>query len=159
MAVLPFSTMQRRMELLAQGVDRGTARLMQRIAVTVHNEQVKGSPVDEGTLRGNWTLTIGPNFGFGRIKAYPKGSRALGRGSSERVVAQAALTAAQPIARVQFQTSRGLEFFVQNNSPYVVRLNNGWVTQMPAGFIQRALDRARVDVRRLRILEIVDLPR
>lgn len=159
MAVFPFSALPRRMALLAQGVDRGTARLMQRVAVYNHAEQVVNSPVDEGSLRANWFLTLGPNYNFGRIKAYPKGSMAAGQGATERIVAQAALTAAMPIARMNFKTSRGLEFWVQNNTPYILRLNNGWVTQMPAGFIERGLAAARNRARRLRISEFVDLPR
>jgi len=147
------------MALLARGVDRATARLMQRVAVYNHAEQVVHSPVDEGSLRANWFLTLGPNYNFGRIRVYPKGSMAGGAGSGERIVAAAALTAAMPIARMQFQTSRGLEFWVQNNTPYILRLNNGWVTQMSAGFIERGLAAAQARSRRLRIMEFVDLPR
>lgn len=80
-----------------------------------------------GKHRANWQVTFG--------------------NASIRVLEIRDTTGGATIARA-FQKIRaykrlGLRLFLSNNAPAIVRLNQGWSTQAPAGFVEQAVAIAR----------------
>lgn len=89
-----------------------------RFAVILNNHLVSLTPVDTGAARANWYITRdteGRNFDKKKTKS----------------------------SRETFTRVRSLGSFntlyVNNNAPYIVRLNEGHSVQAPAGFIDRAV--------------------
>lgn len=115
------------------------------MAVFAIAELAKSTPIDVGTARSNWTATIGTTSITTR-KAFapypsrhrppygPGGSMGEGRNQAGAVwSAAAAIKGKQPEQAV----------YIDNNLPYIQRLNQGHSKMAPAGFIERALERAR----------------
>lgn len=84
-----------------------------------------GTPVDTGHARANWILSVGSPDTAER-----------GRGGDD---GRAAILA--------WSLDEG-PIYANNNAPYILRLNDGWSDQQPAGFIERAIDEAQDVIRR-----------
>lgn len=80
-----------------------------------------GTPVDTGHARGNWILSVGA----------PALGELPGRGSADGNAAS-----------ILAWTLHDGPIYINNNTPYILRLNDGWSDQAPAGFIERAIDEA-----------------
>lgn len=91
-----------------------------------------GTPVDTGWARANWVPHIGQPF-----RGTAGSPDSVNTARSEEGVAEVA--AGYSVAKGQVH--------ITNNVPYITRLNDGHSQQAPAGFVQRAIDKAvRVDL-------------
>lgn len=124
-------------------MEKGIESIKREVALAVHQEVVRATPVDTGQARLNWTLTSGrPSTTFIRVDpgmnpgaAIPMSDRAAESGFLRHILSS---RPGQPI-------------YVSNNAPYINELNWGKSAQAPAAFIQRAaLAGARI-ARRARI--------
>lgn len=77
-----------------------------------------GTPVDTGHARANWVPSVGDPFS----------SEVDGDAASQAGVAQV----------LGYQLGDGAAW-ISNNVPYILRLNDGWSAQQPAGFVERAI--------------------
>lgn len=82
-----------------------------------------GTPVDTGHARANWVPSIGDPF-RGEVD---------GDGAHDGGVADV----------LSYELGDGAAW-VSNNVPYILRLNDGWSAQQPAGFVERAIAEALI---------------
>lgn len=85
-----------------------------------------GTPVDTGWARANWIVQIGSPH-----------TSTFGDPTSVSTAAQEAGKAAV----IRYKLGQG-PVFISNNVPYILRLNEGWSQQAPAGFVQGAIAKA-----------------
>ncbi len=78
-----------------------------------------GTPVDTGHARRNWIMSVGSPDTVERGQG----------GDDGRAAVMAWSLADGPL-------------YVNNNAPYILRLNDGHSKQQPAGFIERSIDEA-----------------
>jgi hypothetical protein len=77
-----------------------------------------GTPVDTGHARANWVPSVGEPF-----RGEVDGDAASQSGTADVL---------------SYQLGDGAAW-VSNNVPYILRLNDGWSAQQPAGFVERAI--------------------
>lgn len=122
--------MTRQSRAIGESLRAHTTRAIQTFTLEIlrnlrRNPSRGGTPVDTGHARANWTLSAGaPAFGAVTGK---------GDGGVASVIA--------------WDLGDG-PLFVNNNAPYILRLNDGHSKQAPAGFIERAIDEALAMVNR-----------
>lgn len=127
-----------RMRRRARNLSSNVARAVRTVALAVDREVVTSTPVDTGRARSNWIVSINTPFraDIEPYSPHPKASQGSGAGTAEGANAQAALNqGAGVIARVQ----QGHTVYVQNNVPYIEKLNNGSSLQAPKNFVGRAV--------------------
>ncbi len=133
-------------------IENAGTRVVKAVSKRALRALVEATPVDKGVARSNWRVGIGA-APTGFIGAYSPGSK-LGIG--ERANANAAISAG--IARINSVSGvsgrgGGLKtaIIIANNAPYIERLNNGYSSQAPAGFIEVALNEAQAVIRNFRV--------
>lgn len=144
----PFDKMPAVMRRRAKEVSEGTTKIVQRAGSVVDRELVLNTPVDKGPARSNWVGTLNVPF-TGTIPAYAPGNK-LGLG--ERANAEAAIAQANVAIRL-FRALRDKSLHFTNNIRYIEALNNrGTSSQVPAFFVQRAVQAAIVSVKGMKVL-------
>lgn len=126
------------LQVLLDTVDETANEAMVSTALKIHellrSSPPVGTPVDTGWASSNWTLSVDkPNQDV--------------LGSKQNII-----SVSPGIAEVlQFDINKNRAIFIQNNVPYIARLNSGWSKQSPAGFVESAIDAAvsQLMVRRL----------
>jgi hypothetical protein len=130
----------------AQALSDDAAEYQHNIALAVLAAVAKGTPVDVGTARSNWQLTLG-NIATGLRAAFsPYESRWRGgQGGS--------ISETQNQAGVVWQAASLLKgrkddqpIYITNNSPYIEVLNQGHSKQAPAGFIEAGIQSGTASV-------------
>lgn len=141
----------KRMKARAGKLDRNVNQAVRKVGLVLHRELVLGTPVDTGTARSNWFVSLGaPADGTRKAFApYPKGSQGGGAGVGENANASRALEAG---AAKLAQRKPGQSIYVTNNLPYITRLDEGHSAQAPANFVKRATMHAKVLLRKLKVL-------
>lgn len=132
----------------AQAVADDAARFEQELALSVLAAVAKGTPVDVGTARSNWQLTIGSMAQGLRAAFSPYASRwrkPYGQGGS--------ISEGQNQAGVVWSAAGLLKgrkadqaIYITNNSPYIEVLNQGHSKQAPAGFIEAGIQSGTASV-------------
>lgn len=92
---------------------------------TLRSAPPKGTPIDTGYASTNWHISIDQ----------PSPNKI---GSKTNVVAVD--TSVMNVA--MFDINKNNIIFIQNNVPYMARLNRHWSKQSPAGFVESAIDAA-----------------
>jgi len=110
---------------LGANVERNAPKLLRATALAIDSAVVTATPVDTGRARSNWQVSIGSPILSVR-ESYSQGAAA----------GQFAM--AQARAVIEGYKS-GQTIFINNNLPYIGRLNDGWSAQAPAGFIRFAV--------------------
>lgn len=106
--------------------------LIKGLAEDIDRGVILETPVDVGTARSNWVVSLStPEGNF--IQAYAPGDR-LGKG--ERRNAFAAVIQGRGVIAAR---QPGQTIFIQNNAPYIGVLNNGYSRQSPALFVESAI--------------------
>lgn len=90
----------------------------------IHRDLVLETPVDTGRARSNWIVTSGRESYSTREPLEVRSAQTVGQAEIQ--------------ATPQFAT-----IHIQNNLPYIARLNDGWSAQAPRGFVQTIVERAR----------------
>lgn len=114
----------------AAGVPIRASRLQRAVALAVDQAVVTATPVDEGTARANWQVSIG--------------------GPASGVVETLGTSPQPAISRnsIAIQKSTpGKDIHLTNNLPYIVPLNEGHSKQAPAGFVETAVAAGKAAVR------------
>lgn len=130
----------RRFFRLAKGVEVATFTVTKEQALDVQYALAKETPVDVGTARSNWRISIGRSL-TGRIKAYfPYPSRyrkPYGSGGSKSEGANLSGVVAQGKAKLARYTKGSI--YISNTVPYIGPLDRGHSKQTSAGFVSRSV--------------------
>lgn len=105
------------------------------VARQTHKLLVNGTPVDKGVARSNWLISIG----FEIDAVIP--ARVPGRhlGIDETANAQATIEAGLGVLMSALTPGNEGQIFIQNNVPYIDKLNEGYSGQAPSGFVESAI--------------------
>lgn len=105
-------------------LDTTVERTCVELAVNLTAELTERTPVDTGWARANWIPALGaPQLLSGK----PSG------GDGDRIAQESG-----SLEILAFKLADGA-IFVANGVPYIARLNAGWSTQAPAGFVELAI--------------------
>ena len=105
---------------------------VRKVTFDVLAEIIRRTPVDYGWARANWQIGIGerPDGTIGSREDFEsKGKAKQGSGSYR---AARAIQGQQVTATMSFVKAGGVNYIV-NNVPYIMRLEEGWSKQAPAG--------------------------
>lgn len=92
---------------------------VEKLCINILNDLVQQTPVDTGAARANWVVSIGsPNSASSLTQTDYSSSRTEG----ERTIMAA------PVFK---------NIYIQNNLPYIRRLNDGWSLQAPSKYVDR----------------------
>ncbi|MBJ8482624.1 hypothetical protein [Acinetobacter vivianii] len=100
-------------------VKQDAEKLIGNIGMDLIQGVVIGTPVDEGTARGNWIASDEPDKTFDKNQKDP-----TGQGTINKV-----------FVFFSQKARLGSVIYLQNNSPYIERLENGWSGQAPNGMV------------------------
>jgi hypothetical protein len=133
-------------------IENAATRVVRATSKRALKALVYATPVDEGVARSNWRVGVGA-APTAFIKAYAPGKK-LGLG--ERGNANAAIAAGfAKIETVRGVSGRGgglkKAVYIANNAPYIERLNSGYSSQAPAGFIEIALSEVHDVIQNFRV--------
>jgi hypothetical protein len=112
----------RRIQDVAKGVEPGVDDIVRKYALIANQTVVMATPVDTGRARANWQVSIGAPVSGSLASTEPQTTLNQNKSSIGA-----------------FRASSGQELYLQNNLPYIERLNQGWSAQAPAGFVEKAL--------------------
>lgn len=118
---------------IVRGLERVTERVVTKITLDVTANLVETTPVDIGWARANWVPAIGAPVVQDRGDV-PATAQNVASMAGEQQRALAGIV-------TDYRLGRGA-VFVANNVHYILRLNDGSSTQAPAGFVQRAVQKA-----------------
>lgn len=135
-----LASFARRMVKRARSLDQNMQQAFRETAAAALTEVVLSTPVDmspdakhSGQARGGWTVGVGsrpsgPSLGS---KLDPQGNSTLNEGFVE----------------IRQVNHSGQTIYIINDVPYISLLNKGSSQQAPAGFVDKALMRARATFR------------
>ena len=118
---------QLEIQAISKALDGAVETVVKKVTADVTANLQEATPVDTGWAQSNWIPKIGRGFN-GVV-----GSKA------------GVLTTAQITALLEVQSRYTLKqgkVFINNNVPYILRLNDGYSKQAPAGFVQIAIRKA-----------------
>lgn len=138
---IDLRTFDRKMEDLARRVGDNADTLTRNVALATASALIRNTPVDKGTARSNWRVSIDTPL-KDTIPAYAPGEK----GSTADANTEAAIENAKQVIvnykfNGQFRTETTIH--IRNNLPYIDELNNGHSGQAPAGFVEMAILSAR----------------
>lgn len=110
---------------MAKTVTGDVSEAIRRTSLTILRTLTTISPVDSGRFKGNWQVGISQKVKGVKSSEDKSGGTTFNEG--------AAVISAQK----GFQ-----DIWISNNLPYGERLNNGWSTQAPAGFVEMSVAKA-----------------
>lgn len=108
------------------------SKLTAKIALDVTANLVKTTPVDTGWARANWV----PNIGSPAGPTQPDG------GPEDSDVRSAAFSQSAGQAQLLGYSIQFGKIYIASGVPYIERLNAGSSQQAPAGFVERAVEKA-----------------
>lgn len=116
------SEAQRLQDFMLKGSQEQVSRATRALALRALSGVVMRTPVDTGRARGNWQVSIGQ----------PRGGETglLDKGGNAAIASGSAIIAAQRA----FQT-----IVIENNVPYITRLNDGHSKQAPKLYVETVL--------------------
>ncbi len=125
---------------LARGVEVATLTVTKEQALDVQYQLAKDTPVDVGTARSNWRISIGRPL-VGKITAYTpflsRHRRPFGSGGTKGEGANLAGVVSQGRSRLASYKTGSI--YVTNALPYIGPLDRGHSPQASPGFIARAI--------------------
>jgi hypothetical protein len=126
-----------RLKRISDSIEPNVDKLLKDVVREVHRELLESTPVDTGRARASWQTTTGePATGV----LYPQPQRPPSpEAGAARSVAemQSVVEGAKPLST----------YYIQNNTPYIGRLDAGSSRQAPANFVARAAQRGRALVK------------
>jgi len=131
-----FAQFAKRMYLRARGVGKQTELAVRRAAIAADRAAVLTTPVDTGRARGGWITTIGAPATIAPIAEDPGGDMAM----------------AQARATIEQWKLGAAPIFITNNVVYIMALENGSSSQAPNGMTSAALQAAREELGKVRLL-------
>jgi len=134
----PFKEFERRMTLRAKVVANNAERVVRRAALAADTALVQVTPVDTGRARGNWVPSIGSPAEF----ALP-----------QTEIPSAAETLADGVRTIGAWKLGMGPIFISNSVPYIIPLEEGHSQQAPAGMTKAAIQAAKAEVARAKLLD------
>lgn len=115
---------------IAPEIERDFGDVVRGTAIAIDSGLINETPVDTGRARGNWIVSLN--------RANPnRDINPIGQSGAPQGSAQAILQGTQTISAAP---AFG-KIFIQNNLPYINRLNDGWSDQAPRKFVETVIDR------------------
>lgn len=112
----------KRIGRIALKIEGNVEKGLRKAALAIDNALVNTTPFDTGRARSNWLANIDAPAS-GTVEPTDPGT--------------ATARAAAEINK--FKVGRNTTIHLTNNLPYIVRLDQGWSEQRPAGFVKRAV--------------------
>ena len=109
-------------EFMVRNIPKLVSKETRAVALHVLSGVVMRTPVDTGRARGNWNTALGVASGRVSDSRDPGGGNTVAAGS--RVIG----------GHRDFQ-----QIVIDNNLPYITRLNDGHSRQAPAGFVEAVI--------------------
>ena len=132
-----FGEFAQRINLRAKEFAANAETAVRRAALAADTEAVLRTPVDTGRAKGNWIVAVGaPNLSPKAVGGPQAANAALEQ-------ARAAISG--------WKLGHGT-IYITNNLAYIVPLDNGWSAQAPAGMSQFAVQAARAELKKARLL-------
>jgi hypothetical protein len=119
-----FNRLAKDMAGVAKRVEAGGNKVVRKASLQILSNVTLATPVDTGRARANWITSINSRSQLQRPTIISAGA-SVSEGAS--------------LIRA---TVAGSVVYIQNNLPYINRLNNGWSQRAPAGFVERAIRNA-----------------
>jgi hypothetical protein len=151
MAKKTIGDLQRIMNEYAKAVRFGTTRLVQNAAMGFQEAAVRATPVDTGKARSNWRASIDFLL-YGEIPAYSPYPKRSGPKLNETANANAAIAQAYKTIK-QFNAEKHSAVIIQNDSPYIGKLNDGTQSRQSSNMIEIGVLAARQRIRTTKILD------
>jgi hypothetical protein len=135
----------RQMRKYAEAAGKDTTAFQTEVALSVVASVSMATPVDVGTARSNWKVSLGSQWIGVRRAFSPFASRhrkpygAGGTQGETRNQAGVVWSAAATVKGVK----EGQAIYINNNLPYIGPLNRGHSPQAGAGFIKRAITKGQ----------------
>lgn len=123
----------RRIRKAAADVEPAVDDTLRKVALVANQTVIMATPVDTGRARANWQVSVDAPI-------------------TEQVESTDANGALQRNVQV-IRDYRSGPIILQNNVPYIGRLNDGWSAQAPAGFVERALQAAANAVTKAKVVK------
>jgi hypothetical protein len=121
----------------SEQIEKSSGKFIKKIAFTLLRDIVLRTPVDTGRARANWHVSVGASsnavFGGPDTKFGASGGASLALGSMNQLANYG-------------EGGRYPPIWLQNNLPYIVRLENGWSKQAPSGMVAVALNNIRLQL-------------
>ena len=122
----------RRIRKVAEDIEPAVDDTLREVALVANQALITATPVDTGRARANWQVSINTEIDT----------------ELDSTDVQATLDRNNAVVRGY----RNGDIIVQNNVPYIGRLNDGWSAQAPAGFVERSLQAAARAVARRKVV-------
>lgn len=104
------------------------------------------TPVDAGTAKSNWVVSLGSAFTGIRAAFAPFLSRKHGGSGGYVGETRNQAGVLWSAAAILKGNKTGQDVYITNNLPYIQRLNEGWSKQAPGGFVEAAQTEAATAV-------------
>jgi hypothetical protein len=122
-----------KLKRISDSIEPNADKLLKDVVKEVHRELLASTPVDTGRARGSWQTTTGEPA-TGELYPQPLKPPSPEAGAARSVAEmQNVVTSAKPLET----------YYIQNNAPYIGRLDAGSSRQAPANFVARAAQRGR----------------
>lgn len=121
----------RELRALSSSVDKEANRIKCEVALAIVGDLAFKTPVDTSKALSNWRVSL-ERPGALAIPPHFPGEH----GSTQKSSAQATIEAAK---KTLANAKPGKPIFISNVLPYIVRLNQGYSRQAPAGFVERSI--------------------
>lgn len=113
---------------LADFLDDDLDQQTRKYTISVNNNLVLSTPRDTGRAKGDWQVNFDTASGGNTGILDPTGQQTINRNTGEIV---------------SF-SGEYKDIYIENNLPYIKKLNDGSSTQAPAGFVESAIRAADV---------------
>lgn len=133
------------MDGIATRVERRSEEITKKVAKAIVREVVTQTPYRSGKAISNWQASLSRGNIPEREPHSPFGSR----GSNE----SAAIDAANAVIDAYSNKGERKAILIQNPVDYIGRLNEGYSSQAPAGFVEAAFQRGRAVAKREKLLD------
>jgi hypothetical protein len=124
---------------MANSLDKFASEIAVKATIEIIRDLVNITPVDTSQAISNWQISLN-NKTSEIIKPYVPGYR----GSTKRASADEVIAKAISILKTK---TPGQSIWIQNNLPYIRRLNDGYSRQAPAGYVERSLLIGRIIIK------------
>lgn len=129
----------------ADRIEKNVGKAIKLAGYAAHTTLVYQTPIDTGQAKSNWKVSVGtPDLK--NIGPHVPGEY----GSTSQQNIAATLAEAWKVLS-KYDLSQG-DLFIANGLPYIIKLNEGWSQQAPAGFIQKAVQRITAEIAGIKYL-------
>lgn len=122
-------------EAMAEKIDEDVTRFAKRVILAIDTAVVYATPVGNPDL---WKSEAPPGYVGGRARANWLPSLNVPITEQKDTIDKTGAVTIQLAVSELSRFKLGDTFWISNNVPYIERLDQGWSTQAPAGFVVKA---------------------